>query len=93
MTTSRSSDLLTADTLIWTGRGLLTGVSVLADGTNAATVVIYDGLTATGKVLAKVIVDATTTESHIDFSRPVVAEIGIFADIAGTGAEYIVYTG
>lgn len=58
------------------------------------TLTLFDGLTATGKVLAKVnTFPGTATEIvpiHVDFARPVTAEIGIFADMT-TITDYVVY--
>lgn len=92
--TSRSSGLRTTDLAVWTGRAQLSGLTVLTDGTNAATVTIYDNTTNSGLVLAKLIVAGADRTQYQDFgSRPVVGEIGLFADVSGTGAEYIVYHG
>lgn len=95
MQPATSSDLLSADTAVVARRCLLRSLVVLADGTNAATVTIYDNATsAAGKVLAKVIVDAGLTyESFSPSEYGVEASNGLFADVSGTGAAYIVYYG
>lgn len=88
-----SSGLLTADTVIAARPARLLGLQVLADGTNAATVTIYDNATAgSGKELCKVIVDATLTAQ--DATLPlmgVCANQGLYADVTGTGAAFIVH--
>lgn len=89
-----SSGLKSADTAILVGPGKLRGLQVLADGTNAATVVIYDNPSAaSGTILAKVTVDATLTEASAGGipSEGVWALTGLYADVTGTGAEFIVY--
>lgn len=93
MASSRSSSLLTQDTLIFTGRNRINAVTVIADGTNAASLVVYDALTATGTVVAKVSIKATDTMQHVIFENPVLCETGIYADVTGTNAEFIVYYG
>lgn len=92
MCPATSSGLKSADAAIMAMPGKLCGVILLADGTNAASLVLYDDAAgATGTVLAKLSVDATATESNIQLPISVVANKGIYANVEGTGAEYIVY--
>lgn len=87
-----SSGLKSADAAIMAMPGKLCGVILLADGTNAATLIIYDNASAaSGTVLAKLSVDAGTTESQIQLPIPVVCNNGIYCDVGGTDAAYIVY--
>lgn len=87
-----SSDLLSASAAIMVYPGRLMGLTVLTDGTNAATVTIYDNASAaSGLVLAKLIVPGATSsvaQRLPDFG--VVANNGIYASISGTGAACIV---
>ena len=89
-----TSGLKTADALIRTGKGILAGVQIITDGTNDATLVIYDGVTAAGDVLFKMTV--TGTDDAIPVNLPidgVYASTGLYADVtvaAGT-VGYIVY--
>jgi len=93
-TSSRSSDIQTADASIATGRNRINSVILLADGTNAASLVIYDNASAaSGKVLASLKVKATDVQKEVVFTFPVIAENGIYADVTGTGASYIVHFG
>lgn len=88
-----SSGLLSADTAVSAAPCRLLGLQVLADGTNAATVIIYDNASAaSGTVLVKVIVDATLTsqDARIPLAG-IVANKGLYADVTGTGAEFIVH--
>ena len=91
---SRSSGLKNADAAISAGRNRINAITLLGDGTNAASLIIYDNASAaSGTVLAKVTQLATARLTHIIFENPVFAEKGIYADVTGTGAEYIVYYG
>jgi len=94
MASSRSSGLKAADAVIQTGRNRINAITLLGDGTNAASVIVYDNASAaSGVVLAKVTALAATRFTHVLFENPVVAEYGIYADVSGTGAEYIIYYG
>ena len=92
MSSSRTSDLLTADTLIATGRNFVNAVTLIG-GSTASSVILYDGLTATGKVLAKATQVTQNATTHLFFECPVICETGIYADVSGTSAEFIVYYG
>jgi hypothetical protein len=87
-----SSGLQTSDAAIMNAAGRLLSIHLIADGTNAATVTIYDNASAaSGLVLAKLAIPAG--ESYVDAHLPgegVVANNGIYADVSGTGAAYIV---
>lgn len=87
-----SSGLKTADAAIKAGPGTLVGFTVLTDGTNTATLILYDNPSAaSGTVLGKMIVVGADRFDHIEFSSHRLASTGIYADVTGTGAEYIVY--
>ncbi len=94
MATSISSGLKTADALIATGRNRINGIILNGDGTNAASVVIYDNTAASGKVVDKVVLGAGHVhgDQHI-FTNPILCEHGIYADVTGPGAEYVVFYG
>lgn len=89
-----SSGLKNADAAIQAGAGRLRGVSLIGDGTNAASIVIYDNATAaSGKALAKLSLKAGETYvSAVIPEEGVCVNAGIYADVTGTGAEYIVYS-
>ena len=93
MASSRSSGVLNSDTLIFTGRQRVNALTVLTDGTNAATVELKDGTTSSGttKITGKCV--GTSLINHILFDNPVIFENGLFADLTGTGATCIVYFG
>ncbi len=87
-----SSGSQNADAQIQSNPSRLHAVQLISDGTNAASVSVYSGTTTGGLLLATVKVAATTSSpSTVVFFSPVDANNGIFADVAGTGATYIVY--
>lgn len=90
---ANTSGLKSADAVIMAMPGRLMGCLVLADGTNAATITLYDNASAaSGTVLAKYVVDATlTSEAPTLPSEGIICNNGIYADVTGTGAEFIVY--
>ena len=93
-TSSISSGLQTTSKVIATGKNRINAISFLGDGTNPGTLTVYDNPSAaSGKVLAKATTKSTDIQNHIIFTFPVVAENGIYAQVTGTGAAYIVYYG
>lgn len=92
-TTCISSDLQTTDQQIYTGRGTLNAVTILTDGTNAATLTIYDNTSAAGTVLFKMIVPGASQSNHAEYNLAIRCTTGLYADVSGTGASYIVYYG
>jgi len=94
MASSHSSGLQTADAAIQVGRNRINAITLLGDGTNAASLIVYDNASAaSGTVLAKVTQLATARLTHIIVENPVICDNGIYADVTGTGAEYIIYFG
>lgn len=93
MASSISSGLQTTDQLLYTGRNRINAITLITDGTNAASVVVYDNTTAASKVAAKVTAAGAQNTMHVIFENPVLCENGIYADVTGTGAAYIVFFG
>lgn len=89
----QSSGLKSADAAIAATGARLHGVVLIPDGTNACSVVVYDNAaSAAGTVIAKLVLPATqTAPQYITFNSPITGNLGIFADVTGTGANYIVY--
>lgn len=85
----RCSDLLNASALILGRSCKLKGVSINTDGSHDAVLTIYDGLTATGKVSAKITVLAADKHGKVDFN--VEMNNGIYVSLSGTGATYNCY--
>ena len=88
-----SSGLKTADALILTGGGQLCGILVLTDETNDATLVVQDGLTATGTVVSKMIVEGSAWSGGVMYPITISVTTGLYADmtVALGAMAYIVY--
>lgn len=93
MGTSISSGVQNSDQLLFTGRNRVNAITVITDGTNAATVDLYDNTSASGTIRAKGRCVGANLINHIIFENPVLFETGIYADVTGTGATYIVFFG
>lgn len=93
MATSISSGVLSASALIWTGKNRINALTVLTDGTNSATVEVYDNTTATGtkRVVGKCV--GANLINHILFDNPILFENGVYVSITGTGASGILFFG
>ena len=89
-----SSDLLaTGTTVVMPRKSMLSGLMVITDNVNTATVTVYDNAsTGTGKVLAKASATVTTGANSLAFVTPVRADLGITVVVSGTGSpQAIVY--
>jgi len=87
---AKSTGQLTASALVNTGKGILTSVLVITDGSNPATVTIYDNTAGSGKMLAKFYVPGATGYGGRNWTVPVQYENGIYCTVSGTGASAIV---
>lgn len=88
-----SSGLKSTDSAIMAMPGRLLGVELIGDGTNACTVVLYDHASAaSGTALVKLSLAAggTFQDAHLP-GEGLVCNNGIYADVTGTGANYIVH--
>lgn len=89
---SESSGRKTSSTSVLASSGYLCSLIAEADGTNAATITLYDNPSAaSGTILAKIVVDAGATYESLSPMVPIVANSGIYVDISGTGAAAIVH--
>ena len=91
--TCRSSGEITASATLVDGRGLLSGVLVITNGTNDATIILYDNNAASGDKLFEAVVAGANNAVLFPFEKKVLAENGIYVSVAGTGASCIVYHG
>lgn len=80
----------TSSALIRTGACALCSVLVITDGTNAATVIVYDNTAASGKVVAEFVVAGATGYGGRNWIFPVAMDNGIYLAISGTGASAVV---
>ena len=88
---SSSSTLLTASAVVCKLPAHLTSVQVVTDGTNPATVIVYDSPTAaSGNVLCQMLVPGAAGNANIAFNSFLVANQGLYCSISGTGAKAIV---
>lgn len=89
-----SSDRRTADAAILARPGRLMGLVLEGDGTNACNVILYDNASAaSGTVLYKLALKASSGDlinPAIIPSEGIACLNGIYADVTGTGAAYIV---
>lgn len=87
-----SSGLKTADATIFGHSALVYGVTLIPAAA-ASSVVLYDTATGTaaGTEMAKAQAVANGESVTITFNQPVSAENGIYADVTGASAAYIVY--
>jgi hypothetical protein len=93
MATSISSGVINSDTLVFNGKTRVNALTILTDGTNAATVDLKNGTTTAGaiKITGKCI--GANLINHILFDNPVLFETGLYVDVTGTGATCIIYYG
>lgn len=86
--TAQSSGLKTSGTyLIFKGQGIISAVHAISDGTNVATVLVYDNDVGdnSGTVLAKVNGSVTTGSNGAIFTTPVRCDNGCTLVVSGTG--------
>ena len=80
----------TSSALLDTGPGLFCGVVINTDGSNDATIILYDSLTAANtKIHEQVILAADVTGGFVPWP-PIAYTTGLYLSIAGTGASAIV---
>ncbi len=88
----RSSGQLLASAVVKASAAKFYGVEVVTDGTNTATVTIYDNASAAaGTILSQPIVAGAVRFDKTQEIPPVAASNGLYCNIAGTGAKAIVY--
>jgi len=86
-----SSGEQTSDTAITAGTGYITCVHIITDGTNDAKVIVYDNATAaSGKVLFEGTIAGGSNFGGKQWAIPAHYTNGIYADVTGTGASYII---
>ena len=86
-----SSGEKTADAIIKGGTCWLASVIIITDGTNDAKLILYDNNSAAlGTVLLEMTVKGTDHYGGRNYMWPVLAKKGVYADVNGTGASYIV---
>ncbi len=87
-----STGLEDSDGAIKGSAGWLGGFLIVTNGTDNATLIIYNDVdSADGTALAKWVVAGGDLDGGVMFPFPVEATVGMYADIEGTGANYWVY--
>lgn len=87
-----SSGIKAASVAIKAAEGVLGALIVLTDGTNAATATLYDNASAaSGTELCQVQVPGASLCNGFAFPNPIAFGNGCYLELAGTGAEAIVY--
>lgn len=87
---SEGSGEQTADGIVHTGACYITSILIITNGTDDATVILYDNTAASGTVRWEQTVAGANNYGGKDWSYPKFFAIGIYADVTGTGASYIV---
>jgi hypothetical protein len=89
---AQGSAVLTEDGAAATGANVyITALTVITDGTNNATVVLYDSASAaSGTVIAELWVPGALISDRQVWTFPRKVSAGIYADLTGTGASCIV---
>ncbi len=88
----QSSGLKTSSAAIVPGPCFFYGVEIITDGTNPATVIVYDHASAaSGTEAFKGTVAGTNNFGGILNAMPVNMQYGIYATVSGTGAAFIIY--
>jgi hypothetical protein len=85
---AQSSGLKAAGTYqIFLGRGIVSAVHAISDGTNVSTVTVYDNAAGdtSGTVIAKVNGSVTTGSNGAYFTTPVRVDNGCVVVVSGTG--------
>ena len=87
---SISSGKISSSQIVTSSACRLSGILVKSDGTNTATVVVYDNTSAAGKILWEVSVTGAQQFGGRNWIFPVIADNGLYCEISGTNAAAIV---
>lgn len=87
---SEGSGELTSSAIVKTGPCFCSAVLVITDGSNAATVILYDNTSAAGKKVWEGVIAGATGYGGRNWTFPVRCRNGIYCAISGTGASAIV---
>ena len=84
---------IAADTQIKDDKVAIAGYTLYPDGSNAATLVLYneaDNSATAAKMIAAARTAATASLTEL-FDDPIYCDAGCYADISGTGAVAVIY--
>lgn len=86
-----SSGLLTADAVVYAHPALLHSLTLIPAAADSTIIIYDDAAAATGTVLAEIFVKASTASQTVHFTIPVRANKGLYGDVTGAAAGYIVH--
>lgn len=88
---AKTSFVQIADGVITAKSGYITGVYIISDGTNDATLILYDNASAaSGNKIITMCARAAMPFAGNTWTFPVIFFNGIYADVTGTNASYVV---
>jgi hypothetical protein len=88
---SSTLGLKTSSELQYTGKCACTAFVIITNGSANATLTLYDNTEASGTVRAKLVVPGANLSGGRNYSTyPLRFENGIYAELSGAGASYIV---
>jgi len=88
---SQTSGEQTSDAAIVASGCYLSAIWAITDGTNNAKVIIYDNASAaSGTVVGELTIVGASHFGGRDWLYPIVMRNGIYVDVTGTGASYII---
>lgn len=88
----RTLGLQTADKAILARPGYFHGIEIITDGTNDASVIVYDNASAaSGTIVFQGTIKGINNFGGVIFIDPVEMFNGIYIDMTGTGMSYIIY--
>ena len=87
---SISSGEITSSQIVKSGAGAISAITIITDGTNKATIILYDNTEASGKKIWEGSVAGTSEYGGRNFVFPVKFDNGLYCAITGTGASSIV---
>lgn len=93
MTPTQSSGLKSADAVINARPCYITAVTLIPAAADCSVILYDDAAGANGTVLAKVSLFTALAQGSqtVTFNQPIQALKGIYADVSGSGANYIVH--
>ncbi len=89
----QTSDVQTADAALRARPCVLGGAILVGDGTNACTLILYDNASAASGVVLTTL--RALGNASVVWNAPapgIPCTNGIYADVGGTGATYVVYS-
>lgn len=90
MQTAKCTGELTSSKLLTKNSGYVSRIKVYTDGTNNATVILYDSTSASGKKIDKTVVTGASQYGGGIITVPTEFDNGLYFEISGTNAAAII---